>query len=94
MTRDQAKILDRQIRDHSKNNGVSVDWMVDTGEVVLKRDGTIKLSYSIRTSFEDAEVFKRSVIRFLTTKSIKIKRIVLTNMLDTYRSQVKVTVLI
>lgn len=92
--RQQCKDLDTLIRHHLDVNNHCVDWQMDSGQVVLKKNGDVKLSYSVRSTFADAKVVKQLIIDFLAMRRIAFKRIVTTNMLEEYRSEVRITLLI
>lgn len=93
MTRSEANILNDQIRLMLDQSEHSVNWIMDSGEVVMKRNGQVKLSYSVRSDMDEAKEVKRLIGEFLKGK-FDVVRLTLTNMLNTYRSEVKVTVVI
>ena len=89
MTRDEAKQLDEIIRMFLFTEGHDVNWMMDSGKVVMCRDGRVKLSYSERESMDNARAIKRLIEDKVTPKNFKVS---LTNMLETYRPEVRITV--
>lgn len=92
MNRQDAIRLDRELRKMLKNNEFNVNWMMDSGKVVMKRDGRVALSYSERDSLESAKEIKVLLYDYLTrTKKLKNVSIKLTNMLETYRPEVRIT---
>lgn len=89
LTRDQATQIREQLCSKIEAVGVNVDWLIETGSVVIKRNGKAKLSWSVRSNMEDARKAK-DVIQ----SCFPDNKITLTNMLGTYRSEVKLTMMV
>lgn len=90
MTRDEAKVLDSQIRQNCEANGYSVNWWADSGQVVMKRNGQVKLSYSVRDD-DKVDVVRKSINDALTGFVFKIR---VTDMMGYYHPEIRMTAVI
>lgn len=68
MSRTEMVAKFEQIRDLVSGEGVGVKWTLETGKVVMKKNGTVKMYFSLRelrTLDRDIESVKRNCMKVL-----------------------------
>ena len=88
MNRQQAQSLKQTITDQAEQVGIECEWLLETGTLVMKRNGQIKFSFSLRSGIQKEVDDLKSIIN----KNIPSGKIRVCNMMEAYRPEIRVTV--
>lgn len=59
MDRNQANVIRSKMVDLFEKNGIACKWKLESGTIVMKRNGEVKISFSLR----DEQTYKNDVVK-------------------------------